>query len=71
MCGTMYELQRKSCGLLMGNLVTKEELEPMIGSNNLFITNNPRMIKALELCGYEKIKKAKVFGIETFAYCGF
>jgi hypothetical protein len=66
----MVELQRMGVGLLIGPDVDKS-LHNVISKNvneslPIFITNCPRMKKALELCGYEVLGEARVNGIETF-----
>ncbi len=64
-CKSMHELQKKGVGLLIGNdSKLTNELKSKL---DIYITNDPRMIIALKLCGYEVIESKTLKGIETFA----
>jgi hypothetical protein len=70
----MYELQRMGVGLLLKDSdktiysdITDKLRERW--QRSVVITNDPRMIKALELCGYEVMDRSTVTGIEVFQKC--
>jgi hypothetical protein len=65
----IHELQKMGVGLLLG----KESILTEIGTEKLYtkkvetyITNDPRMIAALKLLGFEVLEKKTLLGIEMF-----
>lgn len=71
MNASQYRLQRMGVGILLKgnqeaiNKDIKDSLEEF-GWDGVWMTNNPRMIAALKLCGGEVIGQSEIRGIETF-----